>query len=199
LDDHHPFTAISGFGLRVIPRAPFVAIQGPNAGDMDVEHRSPGGRRFARLIPQEQGRYKTLLDQRTASPGDVFSVESGPASVGWHLDTGLYRTLFPKRFALHSVPAGSPSPFDLVGPAGSLIFAQSPPEIPSPRQMCGPGQRVVKSAADWVELAYDFEGRKWWQRHQICGRFVFSAQAPSEHAGTVLCALNEMLQSLVVL
>jgi hypothetical protein len=198
VDGHHVFTAIAGFGLRVIPRAPFVAIQGPNPGDLDIEHRSPGGRRFARILPQGQGRYKTLLDQRTPAPGDVFTVEPGPASTGWQLDTGPYRVLFPKRFALHSVPAGSPSPFDLVGPGGSLIFAQSPGEIPDPREMCGPGQRIVKSGKEWVELAYELEGKPWWQRHQICGQVVFSAQAPSEHAGTLLSALKEMLESLVV-
>jgi hypothetical protein len=198
VEGHHPFTAISGFGFRVIPRAPFVAVHGPNPGELDVQHRAPGGFRFARLIPNGPGRYRTMIDQHTTSPGEVFTVEPGPVSAGWHLDTGPFLAAFPRRFSLHSVSAGSSSPFDLMGPGGSLIFAQTPPRIPAPREMCGPGQRVLKSGKDWVELAYEFEGRPWWQRHQVSGRFVFSAQAPASSADVALGALGEVLNSLVV-
>jgi hypothetical protein len=139
-----------------------------------------------------------MIDQRTTSPDEVFSVEPGPVSTDWHLDTGPFLALFPRRFVLHSVPAGSSSPFDLVGPGGSLIFAQAPPTIPAPQDMCGPGQRVTKAGADWVELAYEFQGRPWWQRHEIRSRFVFSAQAPSPFADVTLGALAELLHSLVL-
>ena len=73
----HVFTAISGFGLRVIPRAPFVVLLGPNPGELDVQYRSPRGPRVARLNPGS-GLYRTLIDQHTTSPHEVFAVEQGP-------------------------------------------------------------------------------------------------------------------------
>ena len=42
----HTVAAVSGFGLRVIPRAPFVVVRGPNASELDVQHQSPLGPRF---------------------------------------------------------------------------------------------------------------------------------------------------------
>jgi hypothetical protein len=64
--------------------------------------------------------------------------------------------------------------------------------------MCGPGQKILKEGDDWIELAYEHGGRRWWQRHEIRARFVFSAQAPWESAEGALGALKEFLKSLVV-
>ncbi|HEV3026760.1 MAG TPA: hypothetical protein VG457_04265, partial [Planctomycetota bacterium] len=123
----------------------------------------------------------------------------GPVPGGWQLETGQFRTVFPAGFVLYSTPADSTSPFDLVGPGSSQIFVQSPPEIPPPEGMCAPGQRIIKSGDHWVEMDYLHQGQQWWQRHQVSGRFVFSAQAPSESQSVALGALKAVLDSLILL
>ena len=195
----HTVAAVSGFGLRVIPRAPFVVVRGPNANELDVQHQSPRGPRFVRVIPNGPGRYRTMIDQQTKSPAEVLDVAAGPVAGDWQLDTTAFRTAFPPRFALHSAPADSPSPFDLLGPGSSQIYVQAPRRMPPASEMCGPGQRITKQGPDWVELAYEHQARKWWQRHQIAGPLVFSVQAPAEARDAALGGLDAMLQSLVVL
>lgn len=192
-------TSIVGFGLRVIPRVPYCVVHGPTPPELDIEHHSRGGPRFARLLPDGPGRYRSRIDHRTPSLGEVLSVEPGPGSGEWQLDTGQFRVAFPAGFGLYSAPPASTSPFDLVGPGSTQIYVQSPTQMPPPAQMCAPGQRVLETGDDWVELEYDHEGRKWWQRHQISGRFVFSAQSPHESRGVALASLRKLLGSLVLL
>jgi hypothetical protein len=195
---HHVFTVVSGYGLRVIPRAPFRVVRGPRPQELDVHHDGPEGPKFARLIADGVGGYLSKIDQHTASLDDVLDAEKGPIPDDWQLDTGQFRVAFPAGFALHSVPADSISPFDLVGAGPSLIYVQSPVHVSSPAALCGPGQTVSKSGNDWIEVTYLHDGKRWWQRHQIVGRRVFSAQSPSEAQDGTRTALGTVVASLVL-
>ncbi len=201
MDQHHVFTVISGFGLRVIPRAPYRASLGPNSNELDVEHDSPDGGRFARVVADREGGYTSKIDAATASLRDVVDVEAGPKLDRWHLDARWFLAPLPRGFALHSVAADSPSPFDLVGPNDCLIFAQSPQQVPDIATLCGPGQTILDRGADWLEVAYVHEGSSWWQRHQIAAvspkQLLFTAQALEKHREVAMEGLSIVLDDLV--
>jgi hypothetical protein len=192
-------TSIVGFGLRVIPHLPYCVVHGPTPPELDIEHHSRAGPRFARLLPDGPGRYQSRIDHRTPTLGDVLKVEPGPVEGGWQLETREFRVAFPPGFGLYSAPPSSTSPFDLVGPGSSQLYVQSPAQVPPLQEMCAPGQRAREVGEDWIELDYEHAGRKWWQRHQVRGRLVFSTQAPAESRDAALAALRKLLESLVLL
>jgi hypothetical protein len=195
---HHVFTVVSGFGLRVIPRAPYRLVHGPGAQELDIHHTSVEGPRFARLIADGVRGYKSKIDQYTHSLADVLSVEKGPVQGAWQLETHQFRLVFPENFALHSVPGDSPSPFDLVGPEQTLIYVQAPAKMPSLTGLCGPGQKVSQTGSNWIELIYEHEGNRWWQRHELSGRLVLSAQGPEKAKSMGQEALKAILASLIL-
>src|SRR5262249_24709483 len=185
-----------GFGLRVIPRAPCRVTHGPAREALDVHHDSAAGPRFARLIA-DGGGYRSKLDAATASLAEVLDVERGPIAGDWELETSSFRVAFPAGFTLCSVPAGSWSPFDLLGPEGSLVYVESPRSMPEPATMVGAGQRISSLGEGWVEVTYAHEGAAWWQRHQVVGRQVFTAQAPAGRAVELRATLTDVVKSYV--
>ncbi|MCA9038574.1 MAG: hypothetical protein KDA91_25790, partial [Planctomycetaceae bacterium] len=113
----HVYARLTGFGLAVIPQAPFRIQYAPGDGDaIDVQHQSPQGQRFARLIP-DQGGYKSKIDQYTDSLYEVLDVEKGPDTDQWRIETTIFTVAWPRGYVLcsNNFPQ-DPGPFDLVGP-----------------------------------------------------------------------------------
>lgn len=190
---HHVFCTLVGFGLRVIPRAPFRVRLAPGGRPpaLEVEHDGPAGTASARVLPDDRGGHAC----EPSEAAHVLDVEPGPAADdAWLVDAPFVRFPLPADFCLHSVPADSPSPFDLVGPDDALIYAQAPRRLPPLERMFGPGQRAVARGATWIELEYEHDGRPWWQRHELFGDgVVFTAQAPAERADPTRAALAGLL------
>jgi len=187
----HVLAVISGWSLRVIPRAPFRAVRGASPRELLVEHASLS----ARITADGAGGFRSEPDGDAL--GQVVDVERGPVAGAWMVETHAFRAALPDGFALHSAPPGSPSPFDLVGPASSLIYVQSPSRMPPIEAMCGPGQRVSGRGDTWIELEYGHDGVRWWQRHEVVGRLVFTAQATVESREAASDALKRFVASLV--
>ena len=199
---HHVFTAVSGFGLRVIPRAPFRACLGPSPEQLDVAHGSPEGERFVRLSADGSGGYTSELRDQASSLVEVLDVTEGPQLERWHLDVGSFLVALPEGFELCSVPGDSTSPFDLVGPHETCLYVQRPRVFPPIAKRVAPGQRVVDQGSDWIEVTYGHEGQEWWQRHQDARskgalRLWFTVQALAEHQDEGRQALEGLIASLV--
>lgn len=192
MEPHHVFTVIAGFGLRVIPRPPFLARHGPGQDELDVEVSGPAGPLGARILADHRGGYRSKLPPGTEALGEVLEVEPGPSSEHWLLETERFRARFPPGFTLHSVPRDSPTPFDLVGPGGCLLYLQLPETLPDWGQPEGR-----------MERTYQHQGATWWQRYQVVERegllAVVTAQAPEGHRQEALVGLGVLCESLVVL
>lgn len=185
---HHLLTVVSGYGLRVLPMTPCRVSRGPGPRELDVT--LPG--RSGRLVADGTGGWLGKID------ADLMRVDAGPVDGDWQLETGRFRCAFPAGFELCSVEVHSPSPFDLVGPGGILIFVQSPLPLPSPAQLAEPGRKLTDSGRTWVELAYEHEGAAWWQRHEIVDAMVFTAQAPVAAKDAAASALRDLVKSLTL-
>lgn len=188
----HVLTAIGGFGIRVIPRAPFQArVDEPLVLDVEV-----GGRKRARVVATTDGHH-VALGPETYDPAEVMDVVPGPLDREWLLQTSRTTLMFPRGYVLHSVDDGSPSPFDLLGDEDELIYMQRVPDTISIDDMLAPGQRETDRAGELIEASYDHGGAVWCQRH-ILVRLgvghtrVLTLQAPEaqmENARPVLAAV----------
>ena len=193
---HHVLAVVSGHGLRVIPHAPYRIGHGPSERDVDVEVDRDGATLMARILADGTGGYRSGLAEGTPSLGAVLDVEQGPDGP-WRIETGLYTCAFPAGFVLHSVPAGSPVPFELVDPDGAMVFLQTPHRLPAITRLAGPEQHVTASGPGWVELTYVHDGRAWWQRHELRPPHVVTAQAPASLHARAAAALRAVVDSLV--
>ena len=188
----HVFTAIGGFGIRVIPRAPFQArVDEPLILDVEV-----GGRKRARVVATADGHH-VALGPETDDPAEVMDVVPGPPDREWLLQTARTTLRFPRTYVLHSVEDGSPSPFDLLGDEGELIYMQPAPDTISVDDMLAPGQRETDRAGEIIEASYEHEGAVWCQRHIIVRLGVGhtrvltlqATEAQMAHARPVLAAM----------
>lgn len=202
----HVFARVAGFKLTIIPRAPYrlrYAEASPNA--IDVEHFSPGGRRFARLIP-DNGGYQSQVDQQTRSLFDVLDVEPGPDLNQWQIETTVYTCDWPRGYALGSTRyPEDPAPFDLIGSHRELIYIQHPRRLPDVAQMVAPNQVVVAIERtpdrESIDLEYEHDGIPWRQRHEVVSiaddRFVVTMQSPLPFAEDATRAAQQVARSLV--
>lgn len=200
MDHHHVLTVASGFGLRVIPYAPFRLSLGPNHS-LDVESEASGREHFARLSPEGEGGYASKLAEGTPSLGEVLEVETlgegpGPQTDHWRLETTLFSARLPEGVKLHSTPEGDPSPFLLVAPPDLVLYCQPAHNAPPLAAMHGPGQSVVAQGPDWVEVGYSHGGESWWQRHSISlTEVVVTVQALQSRRSEGLALLEGFLES----
>jgi hypothetical protein len=195
---HHVLTVLGGFGLRVIPYAPFRARIGSTARVLEIERSTPA--RSARVIVEREGACDVELGDGTADSADVFDIEVGPKHDAWFLETSLVSFRLPERFTMHSVADGSPSPFDLVGESGDLIYVQTASRRVALRELVRTGVSVVEEDRELLEVEYEHDGTIWRQRHRLVlpsvGRtFVLTAQSPADRSANARAALDLMADS----
>lgn len=201
----HVYARIVGFGLAVMPRAPFRAGYADEpATAIDVEHHSEKGVLFARVIPDGAG-YKSKVDQHTKSVLDVVDIEDGPDTHNWRIETSVFTSCWPHGYMLcsNNFP-DDPGPFDLVGVHDELIYVQKPKVMPDVEEMCGADQTVLDvqrgEDSEWIELEYVHEGVSWRQRHEVITlrdqRFVVTMQAPAECAEQAVGVAQQIARSL---
>ncbi len=201
----HVYARVAGFCLAVMPRAPFRARHADEpATAIDVEHDSPNGRLFARIIPDKVG-YQSRLDRVTESLSDVLDIEAGPDIDHWRIETSIFTCCWPQGYLLcsNNFP-DDPGPFDLVGVNSELIYIQKPKVLPDVEEMCAPNQTVLEvyrdADSEWIELAYDHEGVPWRQRHEVVtllgDRFALTMQCQSQFAKNAVVAAQQVARSL---
>ena len=201
----HVFAHLAGFGLAVIPRAPYRVQRIDKTLDViDVEYQSPNGKLFARLTP-DNGGYKSQLDQHTGSLFDVLNIEVGPDVKSWRIETTIFSCCWPIGFALcsNNFP-NDPGPFDLVGDNNELIYIQHPKRMPDVEQLRVAHQTVISvkrtAESESIELAYDHDGLPWHQRHEIVTllgrRIAITMQSPSKFAERAVNAARQIAHSL---
>ena len=188
-----------------MPRAPFRArhADGP-APAIDIEHDSPAGRLFARVI-SDNGGYHSKIDQCTKSLSDVVDVQRGPAIDEWRIETSIFTCCWPQGYQLcsNSFP-DDPGPFDLIGVNDELIYIQKPKVLPHVEKMVAPNQTVVDvhcgHESEWIELEYDHDGESWRQRHEVVlllgERFVVTMQSLSDSVEATVDAARQVARSL---
>ncbi|QDU36710.1 hypothetical protein Mal4_09990 [Maioricimonas rarisocia] len=201
----HVYARLAGFQLAVIPKAPFRIQHTPDPPDaIDVEYHSPDGRLFACLIP-DSGGYRSKVNQQTRSLYDVLDVDAGPDLDHWRIETSKFTCCWPAGYTIcsNNFPQ-DPSPFDLLGPHREMIYVQQPKRLPDVAEMCAPTQKVIRvertDTSEWIELAYDYDGTPWRQRHEVLtlagDRIAVTMQAPEEFADAASAVARDVAQSL---
>jgi len=202
----HVYTVASGFGLRVVPgAAPYRFSLAPVPPAIDVE-RAVGERwLFARVVPDRKGGYRVELDEHTPSLADVLDVGAGPDREGWWAETSAYRIPLLEGWTLQAGgEPGAPSPFDLLGPNGTLLYLQAASRVPALAELAAPGQEVVASGegprSQWVEVQYVHGGEPWAQRHHLMragpGALVLTAQGRVPHMPAAVRAQEALVAAL---
>lgn len=200
----HVYLRLMGFQLTVVPRAPFrIQRSDEPLNGLDVEHDSPLGPLFARLIPRDGG-YASKLDEHTKSLFDVLDVTAGPNLEDWQLETSVFACAWPDEYAIcsNNFP-NDPAPFDLIGPNGEMIYVQTPAHIPDLEAMRTPDQAIQQlqrtSDSEWIELAYQHDGQPWCQRHEVITvlgrRLAVTTQAPSQYFELAVRSSQEVVRS----
>jgi hypothetical protein len=200
MTDRHVFTAVTGFGVRLIPKAPPYRYRLGPGSSVDVERSMGDAWRSARVDPTEGSR----SEQATRDLADVLDIQTGPKWDRWWLDTSLFRVPLPAGWVAASTEG--PCPFDLLGPADALIFVQTPRRLPPIGEMRSPEQSVVQtgstSRSDWIEVRYVLNGVEWRQRHdvlQVPGiNLVVTGQATAGDMPATVKAQDELVAALVV-
>jgi hypothetical protein len=139
----------TGHGSRVELSGPFRAWRVAQILHLD------GGLTFT---PSESGVLVTGI-------GDQGALERGGAEGGWRIENSVYSVRWPEGFQVVSTQE-FPG-FELLGPDQEYVSFQGPAlnaALPRVQDAAGPGQTVVDSGDDWVELAYEHEGAAWIQR-----------------------------------
>jgi hypothetical protein len=151
--------------------APYGLAIGPEPHQLDVECW-PGTRDlFARITPADGG-YSSTLGEGTGALEEVVEIAAGPTFTSWWLETSVYRVPLVSGWrALGEGVPGQSSVFDLVRPDGTMMFVQTPKNIPPPARMVAPGQRRhaqgTGARSEWVEVRYEHDGVEWAQRHDV--------------------------------
>lgn len=202
----HVYARVSGFGLTVIPFAPFQMIRSDEVDHaLDIQHSQQQHRLFARVIPDGDGRYKSQIGQATESLYDVADIAPGPHSTDWVIETSVATCRWPAGYELcsNNFP-DDPGPFDLIGPYQELIYTQQPRRMPDVKDMCAPGQTVLDiqhtPASDWIELQHSHEGAMWFQRHEVVKTLqhpmAVTSQCRAEFRTGTTAAARQVAESL---
>jgi hypothetical protein len=168
----HSFARLRGFGIAIVPNAPYV-IRRIGDGSDD------------RIAIDHDGRRAVIDPRADAHSGEWNAVAEVSAAVGaklWHIDFSRHTVEWPNNFALASSELAG-VPFELWGTDGALISPQGPYDpAPTPEQMVAPGQHLVATGHDedlvFAEVGYRHEDLAWRQRHTVCpAGWVITAQA----------------------
>ena len=157
----HVFVVASGFGKRVIPKAP------PFTFRLEANHTLAVGMGD---LTATVGPDQSVADA-AAKTADLADVTIGPAWPTWWLETHPYRVPLPAGWTAYASGGSAPSVFDLVGPHESMIFIQVPRRVPALDQMVAPGQELIErgsfAAGDWIAVQYTEAGHVYIQRHVL--------------------------------
>ncbi len=194
----HAFARLNGYGLAVVPRVPYRINREELTNDsIRIEH---GGLMAKILIPQGGG--EPELEGDVA----IIDIEDVDLQSGWVVETTPFSIPWPEGFTLQSgPPGGGPPGFDFFAGDGRLIYPQGP--YPAGKveleKLLEPGStltlRGTVGNADFVECAYQAEGRAWKLRHYLLRRestsevLVLTAQAPQEHSEKIFLAADRMV------
>ena len=200
MTDRHVFTAITGFGVRLIPKAPPYRYRLGPGSSVEVERSMGDAWRSARVDPTAASR----SEEAKRDLADVLDIQTGPKWDRWWLDTSLFRVPLPAGWVATSTDG--PCPFDLLGPADSLIFVQTPRRLPPLDEMRAPEQSVVltgsTSRSDWIEVRYTQNGVEWRQRHDVLRlpamNLVVTGQATAADMPAIAKIQDELVAALVV-
>jgi len=197
----HAFARLNGYGLAVVPRSPYrINREELGSDSIRVEH----GDRLAKIhIPRDGSEPELEGDVAII---DVEDVEPQP---GWVMETTPFSIPWPEGFTLQSgPPGGGPPGFDFFAGDGRLIYPQGPFAAGKVEleKLVEPGStltlRGTVGAADFVECAYQAEGRPWKLRHYLLRRqstaevLVLTAQAPAEHSEKVFATADLMVDGI---
>lgn len=169
----HTYVRLRGFGLTVVPFAPYVVrrLGDGSDGRIGIEHDG----RLAILDPA-----LSAIADEVSSVADVGTCEY---SGDWLMDFGDFTVRWPNRWALGSSDLNG-VPFEWWGNDGASVMWQGPfSRVPSDEDLAAPGQTLADAgAADgirWAEFSYDLDGVAWAQRHTMLpGGYVVTAQSP---------------------
>jgi hypothetical protein len=193
----HVFVRLSGFGLRLVPYWPYEFAR--NRASVEVTNWTYDGPRSALI---ERG--------RPSSVDGVVDVMDGPEHRFWRVETSLFGFEWPEGFSVASAQDDSDHTlFYLKGPDDAVVYPQGPladERVPPPAELVAPGQEIVQTYAfdndvHVVELAYEHEGKPWWQSHWkvpvgASRVVVFSGQAPAVHADITRAAVKRIVTTL---
>lgn len=203
---------ICGYGLSLAPPPDTVFRWQHNANPPGIiastlnpadPKKSP---RRVQVILSEAG-HQLGLGHEVEKAEEVIQISEGPRAEQWTIETPIFRTVWPAGLDLR-YPLASKTRFDLLGPDDAIVFVQSPvaddPQILD--TMRAEGQTEVargKTSAGhpWIELAYEFQGSKWRQRHyarafspQTC--FVVTAQSLRPAAEGIFRASDDVTNAV---
>lgn len=187
------------FELR--PGAP----DAPPAELTRVEEGVPEGWVAYRMGPRgAEVRLRAGLAPRLDADGSVLA---GPDTDSWAVETTVFRCGWPEGLTLASTEEGAPSPFELHGPEGSVLFFQGPlprEGLPPLEDFAAPGQQLLGTGtvagAPFVDVAYTHEGASWRQRHVVLSlseahALVLTVQALERHMPRMLAHAEGLVAS----
>lgn len=200
----HVYARLSGYGLVLVPYAPYSFTLLADGRSVAVTHAAPEGTRSARITPGKAS--PTLhLEPGTSSLDEVVTLSAEGQPAHWRIETQVFTCDWPRGFALHSAESG---PFDLLGPDESLIYLQGPyppARVPPMNKLVIPGQTLVGQGEGpgfrWVEVAYTHEGRRWHKRYAFAAWvqdhvLVVTGQALERNAVSTAAATDALAASL---
>lgn len=201
---HHALARVSGYGLLVLPYAPYQMRYGsPTDNTLEIVH-TPGEERRYAVVWTSEGGYQSKLSRGTSSLLDVADIGLGATGPDWIIETSIFTCTWPRLYWLAS-SGDEIAPFYLIGPDGELIFIQRPRQLLEVGEMAGPDQQVIDSAdegdAGWIELEYMHEGVTWRQRHSLVGRIppmpvIVTVQAPQAFFKQAKLEADRLAESL---
>ncbi len=183
----HAFVRISGYGVRLLPRAPYLVRPTPPTLELTS-------------IRNKEEHHESVDSQTplgTHPFGDVFE---GPSRESWQVEVGgVYVASIPADLMIRSWPEPDQPPFYMLSDGqGSMVYVQGPfpaDKTPTIDGLGGEGQTLVarskpESRPPWVEFSYTHKGEAWRQRHilmRLPGNIgcVVSVQARPERASAM--------------
>jgi len=138
---------------------------------------------------------------------DAATVELGPSSNTWWIETAAYRIPLPAMWAVHSSGDRSASPlFELLGPTDSSIWVRTSRRMPALESFQGPGHAFRDvgqlDRAGWIEFEHADGSRTWLHRHEQFHRgttpFVVTLKAPLDQASAQLATLANIVEQLAL-
>jgi hypothetical protein len=206
----HHYIRVTGFGLSVLPFAPFRVGYGEEGEEglvsLDILHFATSGEQFARIIADGNGGFRSKLDPNTRSVYDVVEIRAGLARPHWILETSVFTCDWPIEYEVASTAYPQESVIlDLLGSHQEQIFLQSFAQLPLLRQMPVQGQKImsIDDSSGCIDLQYPHQGQLWYQRHRIVPfvpqgvqGILVTCQAPAPLADSVRSAADRVAHSI---
>jgi hypothetical protein len=196
---------LSGFGSRLVPRAPFEVARLPEGERVVFAHHGTDGVSQVMVAPDtastDPKTTQMKLGRNTRAASDALSfIEVDEFSPAWRLVTRDYSCAWPHGWTLWSTPYKMSWHFELSPSTSSvrdqMMYVQgpwSPARAPELAALIGGGMResnrgeltFAASRCAWLELHYSHDGQLWAQRRYRIeigagAIMLLTAQAPGE-------------------